>query len=96
MPCNLATQAMGQLGGRLLDGLLTGGQDASLEGWPKTCLIHSPRSEEVDHLRGKSFQRRDIGKGNQPTSAKQMERTESTRSRRQQLCALASQAISNE
>mmetsp|Transcript_5732 Transcript_5732/g.15317 ORF Transcript_5732/g.15317 Transcript_5732/m.15317 type:complete len:89 (-) Transcript_5732:72-338(-) len=40
MPCNLATQAMGQLGGRLLDGLLTGGQDASLEGWPKTCLIH--------------------------------------------------------
>eukprot|EP00983_Pelagomonas_calceolata_P132480 1161871-Pelagomonas_calceolata.AAC.1 len=30
----------GGLGGRLLDGMLTGGADASLEGWPETRRIH--------------------------------------------------------
>eukprot|EP00983_Pelagomonas_calceolata_P086174 1156712-Pelagomonas_calceolata.AAC.1 len=39
MPSNLAIQAMGDWRRRLLDGLLTGGQDASLEGWPTSLRI---------------------------------------------------------
>eukprot|EP00983_Pelagomonas_calceolata_P064505 1148161-Pelagomonas_calceolata.AAC.12 len=40
MPHNLAIQAMGDWGLRLLDGLLAGGQDASLERWTSTRQIH--------------------------------------------------------
>eukprot|EP00983_Pelagomonas_calceolata_P040753 1137766-Pelagomonas_calceolata.AAC.2 len=39
MPSYLAIQVMGGLGGRLLDGLLTGGRDANLEGWQATRRI---------------------------------------------------------
>eukprot|EP00983_Pelagomonas_calceolata_P101980 1158755-Pelagomonas_calceolata.AAC.1 len=41
MPYNLAIQVMGDWGGGggLLDGLLTGGQDARLEGWLTTRRI---------------------------------------------------------